>query len=68
MPLNMNEVLSKSFYVSTGKTLKLEIRPETSLERAVQDARVYLETTNCDHSRIEFKFGHCYIVIAKLRN
>lgn len=61
-------ILSKAFYISTGKTLKLEIRPETKLADAVEDARKYLETPGCPHSRIEFKFGHCYIVVAKLRN
>jgi hypothetical protein len=59
--------LSKSFYIPGGKTLKLEIKPETKLAEAVEDARNYLETNDCPHNKVEFKFGRCYIVVAKLR-
>lgn len=66
-PMQPSEKLSKSFYISSGKTLKLEIKPEISCADAVNDARAYLESEECQHSRIEFKFGHCYIVVARLK-
>ena len=60
--------LSKSFHVSSGKTLKLTIKKDTPIVNAITDAMEHLRPSSCPHSRIEFKYGPFYIVVARLKD
>jgi len=48
-------------------TLKLQVRESMSLDVAVETAFCYVCDPKQKHSRIEFKFNNCYIVVARLK-
>jgi hypothetical protein len=57
--------LSTAFEVP-GKTLKLKVKQGTLVEDAFKHALVYLNSQTM-YTRIEFKHGTNYIVVAKLK-
>lgn len=49
------------------KTLKLQLRDGISLVEATQIAYNYISNPRTEHNRVEFKFGECYVVVARLK-
>jgi len=64
MPSKMNDVFKIE---PETKTLKTEIRSDISLEVAVRHAYVYVQDNDKGHTKVEFKCGNCWIVVAKLK-
>ena len=73
MPIPKIEILQRSFKFESRKTLKLELKsdPLTSdasrVIRAMADAREFLKDST-EYSRIEFRCGDFYYVVARLKN
>ena len=60
-PLELSNV-----FECPGKTLKLKVKQGTLVEDAFKHALVYLNSQSM-YTRIEFKHGTNYIVVAKLK-
>ena len=59
--------LKQVFSSLPGKTLKLKVKTGETLERSVRAAYRYVSNPQQEYSRIEFKYGDCYIVVARLK-
>jgi autonomous glycyl radical cofactor GrcA len=60
--------LTVAFKNPGSKTLKLEVKTGVKLEDAVKNAYGYVDTPDSTYTRVEFKYGSCYIVVAKLKD
>ena len=59
--------LKNVFTSFPGKTLKLKVKTGETLERSVLAAYRYVSNPQQEYSRIEFKYGDCYVVVARLK-
>jgi hypothetical protein len=60
--------LTQVFKDPGSRTLKLEKKAGATLEETVRAAYMYVREEGAAHTRIEFKFEDCYIVVAKLKD
>ena len=65
---NFSESNLKNIFSSfPGKTLKLKVKEGETLERSVLAAYRYVSNPRQEFNRIEFKYGDCYVVVARLK-
>jgi hypothetical protein len=60
------DVLQRSFDFHPRKTLKLKVKDGTLISDALTNAKEFLDTST-EYSRIEFRFGKYYYVVARLK-
>jgi hypothetical protein len=59
--------IDKTFQISNTKTLKTNLRKGMDLEMGVLQAFRYVLDNKEGYTRVEFPYGGCYIVVAKLK-
>lgn len=59
--------LSAVFKGGPEKTLKLQLKDGVSFINGVKEAYHYVSKPTSTHNRVEFKFGNCYFVVARLK-
>lgn len=67
MTLEAVNHLTEAFVAPGSKTLKIEPKQGTTLMECVKNAYHYLEQWPF-HTKVEFKYGRFYIVIARLKD